>query len=418
MDLPSRRQSRSESTILKVCSRTETKSLGLGWASAMKTAIKRLNRFSMNGSHLTLSDLKGVEVDDHIDHRYITEIRIETRRNISGFKMPATISREDRRLVERIAVHCLGYLEHQSIEFEVKGRYFQYGHLEHLAQTIDDNGVKCLYFPLEDRVVYKKAGLLRDWPDARGFWCNSDRTVICNVNEVDHLMFTSTEKTAKLRSVFERHQLILEVFQLRLKQFADKHFAHDKHFGFLTTCPGELGTGTTFFVNMRLKHLVRNQRMFQRVVRKHRMCQQWVADDIWSLYNIDTLGYPESDVLGLMYEGCKKIMELDQFLGSLDSEEWIENEAKLPLRKIAHLIHCDMSWYAPLLFEAGEDEDEMPQHSLRVPTSPVINVIGGADNVQDLQLHLERSRCSINSVRSTATMMASSTKLLPTPWTK
>ena len=60
------------------------------------------------------------------------------------------------------------YLEHNKIEFEVKGRYVPYGHVEHLKHNIDENGVKCLYFPLEDRVLHKKAGLLRDWPDARG----------------------------------------------------------------------------------------------------------------------------------------------------------------------------------------------------------------------------------------------------------
>ena len=52
------------------------------------------------------------------------------------------------------------------------------------------------------------------------------------------------------------------------------------------------------------------------------------------IFSLHVTGYPECDILGLMYEGCKKIMELDIFLGTLDSEEWIEDETKLPLRKI------------------------------------------------------------------------------------
>ena len=75
------------------------------------------------------------------------------------------------------------------------------------------------------------------------YWVNSDRNVICNINEVDHLMFTSTEKNPKLKTLFERHQLVLEIFELRLKEFAEKHFVHDKHFGFLTTCPGLFAYG-------------------------------------------------------------------------------------------------------------------------------------------------------------------------------
>jgi len=320
--------------------------------------------------HLTLWDLSGVEVDDCLDPRVVVGVHVETRRNISGFKMSTKISREDRRLLERIAVHCLGYLEHQSIEFEVRGRYFQYGHLEHMKQTVDEMGIKCLYFPLEDRVLYKKAGLLRDWPDARGYWCNNDRTVFCNVNEVDHLVFTSVERTGKLKSVFQRHRLVLDVFELRLKELASKRFMHDPHLGYLTACPGEVGTGTIIYVQVKLKHLVRNERMFLRVLRKHRLRQQPINAETWSLYNVDTLGYAECDVVGLVYEGCKKIIELDKFLGSLESTDWIEDETKLPLRKIAHLIHCDMSWYAPLLFDAEiEDEEEMSTAREESPTT-------------------------------------------------
>ena len=70
--------------------------------------------------------------------------------------------------VSDLTTSLLRYLEHQKIEFEVKGRYFQYGHMEHMKQTVEEMGIKCLVFPIEDRVLHKKAGLLRDWPDGRG----------------------------------------------------------------------------------------------------------------------------------------------------------------------------------------------------------------------------------------------------------
>ena len=54
-------------------------------------------------------------------------------------------------------------------------------------------------------------------------------------------------------------------------------------------------------------------------------------------FNFYPSGYPECDVVGLMYEGCKKILELDKFLGKMESEDWIENETKLPLRKIGEM---------------------------------------------------------------------------------
>ena len=81
------------------------------------------------------------------------------------------------------------------MDFEVKGRYIQYAHLsaESLQQNNDELGLDCCFLPVERRKFLQGTGILRDWPDARGFWTNAERSLICKINEVDHLNFSYTE---------------------------------------------------------------------------------------------------------------------------------------------------------------------------------------------------------------------------------
>ena len=77
----------------------------------------------------------------------------------------------------------------------MKGRYIQYGHIsaESLQQNNDELSLGCCFLPPESRQVLQGTGILRDWPDARGFWTNAERTLICKINEVDHITFTYAE---------------------------------------------------------------------------------------------------------------------------------------------------------------------------------------------------------------------------------
>ena len=64
--------------------------------------------YPVDGLHPKDFNLSSTEVSDNLDHFYVHNVRITASRNIKGFHLSPTISRQDRRLLERILNHCLG----------------------------------------------------------------------------------------------------------------------------------------------------------------------------------------------------------------------------------------------------------------------------------------------------------------------
>ena len=81
----------------------------------------------------------------------------------------------------------------------------------------------------------------RDWPDARGIWKNDDENVVIWVNEEDHSRIVVMEKGANMKRVFTRFCNYLNLFEQALNSNGHS-FMWNQHFGYLVTCPKNLGT--------------------------------------------------------------------------------------------------------------------------------------------------------------------------------
>ena len=68
----------------------------------------------------------------------------------------------------------------------------------------------CLVVPKKSLSGYcyhrylEKGGFYREWPEARGVYMNSDKTIIIWANEEDHLRVTSLESGANINSVYNK----------------------------------------------------------------------------------------------------------------------------------------------------------------------------------------------------------------------
>jgi arginine kinase len=104
--------------------------------------------------------------------------------------------------------------------------------------------------------------LNRDWPDSRGIYYNDSKTFIVWVNEEDQLRIISMQKDSDVGSVFTRLSKAYSQIQKSLK------FAHDKHLGFISTCPTNLGTGLRASVHVHLPNLGQNKEELQAIADK------------------------------------------------------------------------------------------------------------------------------------------------------
>ena len=93
------------------------------------------------------------------------------------------------------------------------------------------------------------AGLNRDWPEGRGIFHNKDKTFLVWVNEEDQLRIISMQEGANVVETFERLARAIEQLETSL------NFARDDQYGYLTSCPTNIGTGMRASVHIKLPNL-------------------------------------------------------------------------------------------------------------------------------------------------------------------
>jgi arginine kinase len=123
---------------------------------------------------------------------------------------------------------------------------------------------------IDDHFLFKKGdrfleacNLNRDWPSGRGIFHNDDKTFLVWVNEEDQLRIISMQPGAGIKEVFDRLCRAAKKIEEYMK------FSHDKHLGYITSCPTNLGTAMRASVHIRLPKLQRNKTLFQSIADKY-----------------------------------------------------------------------------------------------------------------------------------------------------
>ena len=97
----------------------------------------------------------------------------------------------------------------------------------------------------------KSAGIASDWPYGRGCYVSADRQVIVWFGEEDQLRIMCMKKGTKLNEVFDRLHNVLDT----IEKIPGIQFAHDEDFGYVTSCPSNLGTGMRASVHVKIPNL-------------------------------------------------------------------------------------------------------------------------------------------------------------------
>ncbi len=239
--------------------------------------------------------------------RFIKSTRIRLARNIKGHCFPCNLSLNKRQQVEEIIIQALGRLSGN-----LKGHYtsFEQADAVHLSQFEKDN----LLFKKGDR-FQEAAGFNTDFPKHRGVFHSSDKKFIAWINEEDHLRIISLEKSSNLTDVFNRMSKIITALNVVLD------FVHNQAYGFLTSCPTNIGTTMRAGVHIRLEKLEQNIELLNTIANQHNLQirgtggeKTQVEQAVFDISNLQRLGITESQIIQTLHKGLTAIIQAEENL--------------------------------------------------------------------------------------------------------
>ena len=89
----------------------------------------------------------------------------------------------------------------------------------------------------------------RDWPEGRGIFHNDAKTFLMWVNEEDQSRIISMEKGGDVKGVFARLARGIKAVGDAVKAESGKDYALSEQYGYIHSCPTNLGTGKISVLN-------------------------------------------------------------------------------------------------------------------------------------------------------------------------
>merc|ERR1711956_56269 len=170
--------------------------------------------------------------------------RIRVGRSIQGFGLSPGITKQQRVDVEALMKNAF-----TKLEGDLAGSYFPLTGMDEAIrqQLVDDH----FLFMSGDRNL-TVAGMERDWPEGRGIFHNKDKTFLTWVNEEDQLRIISMQSGGDVRAVFDRLARGIKAVEDSVKAESGKDFMLDAKYGYVHSCPTNLGTGMRASVHVDL----------------------------------------------------------------------------------------------------------------------------------------------------------------------
>ena len=251
--------------------------------------------------------------------KYIVSTRIRVARSLDGVKFPPTMSRSDRRKVQRLVDECTRHFQ---------GANLSYGSFLPVLDMTNDQNLDLI----ERHILFDNpnewtiaSGLGRDWPDGRALYANVEDLqaqtpdFMIWVNEEDHLRIMCLRSGGDIQGVFTTLMNGVRELERELTK-RGWHFAYDSRLGYLTSCPTNVGTSMRASVHVRLTKLGRLPGFFKLVESlKLEARGKYGETDrhytgVFDISNAERLGKSEVHLINVMVEGVAKLIELERRL--------------------------------------------------------------------------------------------------------
>ncbi|CAG9464893.1 unnamed protein product [Pedinophyceae sp. YPF-701] len=209
-------------------------------------------------NHITDWSLEGVEglpEDGKLDLAALgldeVSMRVRVGRNLAEFPLPGAMTQEDRVNLENKMV---GAFEALMADPAYGGTYHSLtpGNKYHIddAKYNELVAAHIMFKNMAADSYLLTAGIAEHWPHGRGCYVSEDKGFIVWVGEEDHLRIMCMKKGSVLNDVFDR----LKGAADQVEKISGK-FAHSPSYGYVTSCPSNLGTGMRASVHIKIPKL-------------------------------------------------------------------------------------------------------------------------------------------------------------------
>jgi len=213
------------------------------FACVFDPLIQEYHGISADAKHT--SDMDVEKVVGNINPEVpVHSTRIRVGRNIDGFGLSPGITKQQRIDIEKLMSSALSKLNG-----DLAGSYYPLTGMDEKVrqQLVDDH----FLFVNGDRNL-TVAGMERDWPEGRGIFHNEAKSFLLWVNEEDQTRIISMEKGGDVKGVFGRLARGIKAVGDSVKAESGKDFALDERYGYIHSCPTNLGTGMRASVHVDL----------------------------------------------------------------------------------------------------------------------------------------------------------------------
>lgn len=185
-------------------------------------------------------------------------MRVRVGRNLADFPLPGAMSKDDRIRFEKRMLKAFDVLiKDPNYGGQVCSLTPDFGNGEANPNKISDDEYKAL---VKAHIMFKDmaadpyletAGIANDWPYGRGCYMSADRQCIIWFGEEDQLRIMCMKKGTVLNEVFDRLRGMLDT----VESIEGIKFATSDKYGYITSCPTNLGTGMRASVHIKIPNL-------------------------------------------------------------------------------------------------------------------------------------------------------------------
>ncbi|GMH73913.1 hypothetical protein TrST_g6625 [Triparma strigata] len=185
-------------------------------------------------------------------------MRVRVSRNLKQYNLPGKMDQAERISFEKTMLKAFDSLiQNKDYGGTVYSLSPDFGKGEKNPNKISDAKYQelvdahVLFKDMDADPFLKSAGISSDWPYGRGCWQSADKQCIIWFGEEDQLRIMCMKKGYCLNEVFDRLNTMLKV----VEGIEGIEFATSDDYGYVTSCPSNLGTGMRASVHVKIPNL-------------------------------------------------------------------------------------------------------------------------------------------------------------------
>merc|ERR1711883_33491 len=213
------------------------------FAEVFDAVIQEYHGISPDAMHTSDMDVSKITGNINSDVP-VHSTRIRVGRSIDGFGLSPGITKEQRIGVESLMKNAL-----KTLTGDLAGTYYP---LTGMAEDVRQQLVDDHFLFMSGDANLTVAGMERDWPEGRGIFHNDAKTFLTWVNEEDQLRIISMQQGGDVKGVFDRLARGIKAVGDCVKGESGKDFMLDAKYGYVHSCPTNLGTGMRASVHVDL----------------------------------------------------------------------------------------------------------------------------------------------------------------------